>query len=297
MKKMMSVEEKLKLEQEALNPDFLSISGSRLYGTDVPDSDYDYRGFTLPSFEYLVGIKEFKAVELEGDHKVYSLKRWFQLILEGDPQSTELMFASKHHVSVITEVGHRALGVGLKHALSNKSFSRIMGYSNGEWRKAMAIKVVPEKPKKGEKELLNDLWNLFHTLTREQKELIINTLNEGRPQKIVSSMAGLGSKRKAQVEKYGYCTKSAAHSIRLLNQVKELMLTGGLTFPRPNADLLRRIRNGELDKAQIEDIYLNSRTEAEKAREKSILPDEPNYEAIWEEYTELVKESIVGHLK
>ena len=295
MKRAMAIEEKL---QQAVNsPDFLSISGSRLYGTNVPGSDYDYRGFVLSPFEYLIGVREFKSVELEGDHKVYSLKRWFQLILEGDPQTTELMFVPQHLVKNITEIGHRAMGIGLKYALSNKSFSRIMGYSNGEWRKSMAIKVVPENPKKGEKELLNDLWNLFNNLSREKKELIIRTIEESRPQKIISSVSGLGSKRKLQVEKYGYCTKSASHAIRLLKQVKELMLSGNITFPSPESELLKQIRNGEIEKNEVENIYKKSRESAEKAREKSILPDKPDYSSVWDEYSELVKESIVCHLK
>lgn len=291
----MNAEEKLNLAVN--NPDFLAVSGSRLYGTDVPESDYDYRGFVMSPFEYLVGIKTFKAVEMPGDHKVYSLRRWFELILEGDPQCTELMFAPMGKVKDITEIGHRAIGIGLKHALSNKSYARIMGYSNGEWRKAMAIKVVPAKPKKGEKEILNDFWNCFDTLTREKKELIIKTINESRPQKIVSSMSGLGSKRKAQVEEHGYCTKSAAHSIRLLNQVTELMLTGEITFPRVEADLLRSIRNGELSKEDVTVLYDGARSLAEEMREHSILPDTPDYDGVWKEYTQLVEESIVGYLK
>lgn len=286
-----------KLDKAVRNPDFLSMSGSRLYGTDMPESDYDYRGFVIPPFEYLVGIKEFGAAELEGDHKVYALNRWFKHILDGDPQCTELMFSPRNQVEKITEIGRRALGIGLKFGLSNKSYVRIMGYSNGEWRKAMAIKLVPEKRKKGEPEVLNDFWNMFDWLNRDEKELIIKTLNEGRPHKIESSTSGLGKKRKAQVEKYGYCVKSAAHSIRLLGQVQELMLTGEITFPRPEADMLRSIRNGEIDKEEVEIIYNQTRRLAESVREKSILPDKPDADAVWEEYSEIVKETIVDCLK
>lgn len=272
------------------NPNFSAISGSRLYGTDIESSDVDIRGFTLPSFEYLIGVKEFKCVELEGDHKIYSLKRFFELILAGDPMATELLFCPRDKVLSRDEIGRRAIGVGLKYALSNKSFSRIMGYSNGEWRKAMAIKIVPEKRKKYEPEILNNFWNCYDHLTREEKELIIKTVEAGRPQKIVSSVSGLGSKRKAQVEKYGYCTKSAAHSIRLLNQVTELMLTGELTFPRPEADMLRSIRNGEMSKEDVTAAYEGARSVAEQMREKSVLPDKPDTDAVWDEYTQIVKD-------
>ncbi len=291
----MSYEEEL--NKKVLNPNFSAISGSRLYGTDIESSDVDIRGFTLPPFEYLTGIREFKCVELEGDHKIYSLKRFFELILAGDPMATELLFCPRDKVLSIDEVGRRAMGIGLKYALSNKSFSRIMGYSNGEWRKAMAVKLVPEKRKKGESEILNAFWNCYDWLEREEKELIIKTVSSGRPFNLESSVSGLGKKRKAQVEKYGYCVKSAAHSIRLLRQVSELMTTGEITFPRPEADMLRNIRNGLFSKEVVTELYEESRAFAEETREKSILPDKPDSESVWEEYTQLVKETIVGHLK
>jgi hypothetical protein len=273
------------------------MSGSRLYGTDVPDSDYDYRGFVVPPFEYLSGIKSFESVNLPGDHKVYSLYRWLTLVLNGDPQCTELMFVPQNQVQKITEIGQRAIGIGLTYALSNKSFSRIMGYSNGEWRKAMAVKLVPEKVRKGEPQILNEFWNCYDWITRDEKELILRTVNDGRPFKLESSMSGLGKKRKAQVEKHGYCTKSAAHSIRLLGQVTELMLTGEIAFPRPDAEVLRGIRNGCFSKDEVALMYEVSRGVAENARPKSILPDKPDFAGAMEEYTQIVKEFIVEHLK
>ena len=279
------------------NPNLSAISGSQLYGTDVPLSDIDIRGFTVPPFEYLTGVHNFKCAELDGDHKIYSLKRFFELILEGDPMTTELLFCPKDKILFCDEIGHRAIGIGLKYALSNNSFNRIMGYSNGEWRKAMAIKIVPEKIKKGEPQILNDFWNCFDWLTREDKELIIRTTDRGRPHKIESSVSGLGSKRKALVEKYGYCTKSAAHSIRLLNQVKELMLTGEIIFPRPEANLLRSIRNGEISKEDVTLIYEDTRSLAEEARDYSVLPDKPDIVGAMEEYTQIIKEFIVEYLK
>ena len=188
------------LNKRASNPNFSAVSGSRLYGTEVESSDIDIRGFTIPPFEYLVGIKDVKCVEFEGDHKVYSLKRFFELILNGDPMTTELLFCPKDKVLSCDEIGQRAIGIGLKYALSNKSFARIMGYSNGEWRKAMTVKLVPEKKKKHEPEILNDFWNCFDHLTRDEKEIIISTVNKSRPTKLESSMSGLGRKRKAQVE-------------------------------------------------------------------------------------------------
>ncbi len=57
---------------------------------------------------------------------------------------------------------------------------------------------------------------------------------------------GLG--RQAIVRQYGYDTKFASHTIRLLQTAKELLLTGKLKVRRPNADFLLAIRNGHFKK-------------------------------------------------
>jgi len=40
-------------------PDYLTVYGSKLYGTSTPESDHDERGFTVPPFEYLAGLCRF----------------------------------------------------------------------------------------------------------------------------------------------------------------------------------------------------------------------------------------------
>jgi predicted nucleotidyltransferase len=44
---MTSIEEQLQLKV-VNEPDFLAVSGSRLYGTNREDSDHDFRGFVMP---------------------------------------------------------------------------------------------------------------------------------------------------------------------------------------------------------------------------------------------------------
>ncbi|MFA5759916.1 MAG: hypothetical protein WC942_11250, partial [Clostridia bacterium] len=166
---------------------------------------------------------------------------------EGDPQNVESLFIPSDKVKVLTPMGKQILSYKTDF-LSNKIYSRIMGYSNGEWRKAMAIQVIPKKRTKTEVEILGELWNIFGDLDKEQKDRILYLLYENREKEIISSIAGLGKKRKEQVKNYGYCSKSASHAIRLVQEVKELMETGEITFPRYNASLLKDIRYGKIDK-------------------------------------------------
>jgi hypothetical protein len=129
-------------------------------------------------------------------------------------------------------------------------------------------------------------------LKKEKMDEIIRILDSVDEKKIISSQAGLGAKRKADIEKYGFCRKSAAHAIRLVKQLTELMETGTMTFPRPDAGLLLDIRSGKYTKEELEEMHLDVVAEAEATREKSVLPDEPNRKAVWESYFNIAMDSL-----
>ncbi len=280
----MKAEEQLKI---LINePDFLSESGSRLYGTSTPTSDYDLRGFVLPPYEYLIGLKTFNDMELEGDHKVYSVKRYLELVLRGDPQCTELLFAPSSSIKRETLIGEWVISLK-PYLVSNTIYSRIMGYSIGEWRKAMAVRLVSTERNKTKKEIINDVRNHWN-LNKEKMDGIIKILDSVDEKKCISSMAGLGTKRKKEVEEHGYCRKSAAHSIRLVTQLTELLLTGNIVFPRPNADLLLDIRNGKYSKEELEEIHDEVDAVAKETKEKSVLPEKPNSGEVWKVYEKIV---------
>lgn len=76
--------------------------------------------------------------------------------------------------------------------------------------------------------------------------------------------------------------KALSHAVRISQQAIELLNTGNVTFPRPNADELLDIKAGKVPYAVIAaqlDLLL---TEVEEAAEKSTLPEEADRE--WIEY-------------
>jgi predicted nucleotidyltransferase len=81
---------------------------------------------------------------------------------------------------------------------------------------------------------------------------------------------------------YGYDTKAAMHCLRLLFECIKLMREGKISLPRPEKDLLIKVRSGvwTLDKFLQEAEAL--RFEAEGAAASSPLPDEVSKEAISE---------------
>lgn len=285
-KKNMEIEEKLKNDAKN-NPDFLWISGSNLYGTNVINSDMDLRGFIIPPFEYLIGVNKFESIEFtEEDHKIYSLKYFIELVLKGDPLAVEGLFAPQTHIKILSERGSEILALK-EDMISMNLFKRIFGYSISEWRKAMAIKIVSEKKPKEKFELIEDIRNLYSP-NKETMDSIVDILDSMDAKKVVPSLSGIGEKRKEDVEKYGYCRKSACHAIRLLDQLSEIMLTGKITFPRPNAEFLKDIRNGKYSKKELEEIYLHLSDEVDSKKGMSILPEKPNAKKVWDEYKRIV---------
>lgn len=278
------------------NPDYLVVSGSRLYGTDRPDSDWDYRGFTIPPFDYLIGLQNFEMGSGKGeDHKVFSLKRFFDLVSMGDPQMTETLFTPDEKIIKINEIGRRVRN-NRSLFISNLIYKRIMGYGYSEWRKAMGERLIIEKRSKSLDDIIASVRNT-KILDKEEMDQFVEWMQKNLERKIVPSKKKLGAKRKAEFEKYGYGVSSAAHAIRLCCQLTELMETKRLTFPRPEADILRAIRSGEIDKVEVEKIHNDKVKLAEKARDNSVLPDRPNRKKILNLYRELVIPKIAVESK
>lgn len=72
---------------------------------------------------------------------------------------------------------------------------------------------------------------------------------------------------------FGYDTKAAMHTLRLLFECAELMRTGIITLPRPEKELLIDVRSGSWTLEQFLREAERARRDAESAAEASPLPD------------------------
>lgn len=288
---MKEAQKQLNNQINNMDIEFLAISGSRLYGTNRALSDYDYRGFLIPPYEYLLGLANFKSQEVENeeDMKIYSLQEFFNMLKNGDPQCTELLFVPKDKIRKTSEC-YDQVRDNKNLFLSNVIYKRLMGFSNSEWRKAMAEKIQFEKlPKDHENTRLN-LLNYMRERGAQKVEIdeALEKFDSYRDRKVISSVSNLGAKRKKDYEKYGFCVSSACHSVRLMGELAELLETGEITFPRQDADKLKAIRQGEVSKEDCEKLYFEVTAKAEKARDNSKLPDKPDHSGIEDLYKKLV---------
>jgi predicted nucleotidyltransferase len=81
-------------------------------------------------------------------------------------------------------------------------------------------------------------------------------------------------------KKFGYDVKAAMHTLRLLYECKELVSEGRITLPRPERDLLIRVRTGKysLDKVLVfaKELF----AACDDATKKSVLPDRVDRAAV-----------------
>jgi hypothetical protein len=90
--------------------------------------------------------------------------------------------------------------------------------------------------------------------------------------------------------------KALYHAVRISREAEELLLTGHITFPRPEASLLLGIRRGEIPYEKISEIIEEGLIRVEEAMLKTTLPESPDIEFIegivFEENVRVVREYL-----
>ncbi|MBC8104805.1 MAG: nucleotidyltransferase domain-containing protein [Cytophagales bacterium] len=99
-----------------------------------------------------------------------------------------------------------------------------------------------------------------------------------------------GSKRAADVERFGFDAKFAYHIVRLLDEVEQILTTGDLDLQR-DRERLKAIRRGEWTAEQVREFFVRKERELETAYAESRLPHSPNEAAI----KQLLLECLEAH--
>lgn len=182
---------------------FLHVSGSRLYGMNREDSDYDIRGVTLAPKDYWVGAKKFEQFQAgypeEGiDFVIYDFRKWLHLTQEVNPNVVETLYVWDHNLNIVHVNDSWAnLRTQAKELINQRAYVGYKGYA-----------------------------------TQQLKKMVVKHGNKTGRQDIV--------------DEYGFDLKFAAHGFRLARQGYELLTTNNITFPRPDAEVLRDVRYGKI---------------------------------------------------
>jgi predicted nucleotidyltransferase len=93
--------------------------------------------------------------------------------------------------------------------------------------------------------------------------------------KRMTGQLGRGKKgqRPELEQKYGFDVKAGMHALRLLYECQELVSSGRITLPRPERDLLIRVRTGAYAKDKVLAMAQRLFAECEEAVSHSSLPE------------------------
>lgn len=131
-----------------MRPIFVTWVGSQLYGTATPLSDKDFKGFCFQEPDELIGLKNFEQQEFnngvaDGPDKregvVYSVDRYINLCLKGNPTVIEIAFAASEYWMHTTPVGEEVIKYVRDNLLTKHLFKPYSAYHTAQVRKLQSM--------------------------------------------------------------------------------------------------------------------------------------------------------------
>lgn len=292
--------------------------GSRLFGTNLPDSDEDYRSVVLPSREDILLGRRSKITQVEGraranvagdvDKTDLPVQAFLGLLAEGEVTSIETFFAPPIESTPLWEriQGH-------KEELISSDMSKFIGFAKSQIMRYGA---------KGEgvaaaREVLDALASLRSTQAVSKDENVLATLRDlsaahqnvqlehevGRPHvptlilngkiyQLTQKAQDVRNSLTAFIHQAGERSRKAAermdksdlkglyHAVRIARQGQELLETGEIRFPLSYAPELLRIRAGEVSVDACIARVEEIREHIRSAQEKTTLRPEVSHEFI-----------------
>lgn len=175
---------------------FETIVGSRAYGINADDSDYDKSGVMIPGLEYFFGtmkVEQFQGYET--DKTIYEIRKIIRLISDNNPNCLDLLFSPDKCIIKITpyweriiENSHLFLSKKCRFTFSGYAISQLnrikthRGYLMGN----VPVK-YPERRDYGLKETsifetaqlksLINIESLFEYVSEENRDIFIRQLD------------------------------------------------------------------------------------------------------------------------
>ena len=283
---------------------FLGYRGSIAHGTYAPSSDpnsiddKDLMGVFVAPVEHYLGFGRRETYEKwmgEWDTVSYELRKYVRLLLKSNPTLLSMLWLKNEHVLLATPTWERL--VENRHLfVSRQAYHSFVGYARSQIRKMTRL-AKPKETTEKELELVGDEINFREGRTVNDpmfKHLDYETYSLNNLRAYRNALRGqtgyMGQKRKSLVEKYGFDTKNAAHTIRLLRMGVEFLRDGELQVWREDAQELLAIKHGERTLESIETETRKLFEVAEEEYNRSSLPERPDRDSAERLLVEMIRE-------
>jgi predicted nucleotidyltransferase len=219
----------------------LCITGSHAYGTNIETSDVDYKGVCVPPSEYYFGLNAFNEYNTAGGKNFKNTS---------DDIDVSIIHLNKFVLDAMQGVPNN-----IELLFMNPEFILHKNWVGDELigiRHMFLTKAIKHK---------------FSGYAHSQKMKLLNLKSNG-------------AARQDLVDKYGFDTKYALHSVRLLTSAIEILKTGDFSTYRHDRKELISIRNGKYTLEQIIKIIDDLDKEVTELYQTSTLPYSPDYDKI-----------------
>jgi len=300
-------------------------SGSQLYGLTTPESDVDIVSVFMPTAYDLLSLQKRDLVEESTkkssekrrndhndiDNNSYSLPNYMKLILQGNPNLTEILFANPKQIIVDTPA-FAFIKDNYEKFISKKVYDSFMGFAVSQRKK---LEYKSQRFHELEKAItyLKSSMILDNKMTQTMAEDLNKILQhyKGSKHNIEHFHVGLPidiiqSKIQEEYDQYGWRVhtesfsqlgfdkKYASHNLRLLAEGTELLDTGKITFPF-TGEAYSDIMDVKVGKVPLDKFYLLStkwEDKCRKAAEKSVLRTKPDFKWANTQLVQVLMEEI-----
>lgn len=295
----------------------LGFGGSHAYGTNVEGSDIDVRGVATLRPQEILTNQNFEQVEDKAtDTVVYSFNKIISLLSNSNPNVIELLGLKKEHYLYLNEIGQELID-NADMFLSKRAAQSFGGYAYAQLKRLDNKSARTLVQKEQEEHILHSIENAKYTFPGKYFEFPEDAISlytdkavqEGYDTEIfmdinlhhyplrdyksmwaemhnvVKEYSKIG-KRNANAIEHNKLGKHMMHLVRLYLMGIDILQDGEIiTYREKEHDLLMSIRNGDFLKDNIptkefRDMVDDLQMKFEKAKEKSDLPDKPNYKKI-----------------
>jgi hypothetical protein len=316
---------------------YVTVSGSKLYGTDNENSDTDLKGIFIPSVHSVMVKEDLSSYTRDTnntkernsaddiDFTLHSIYSFLGQLSKSETGAVDLLFSmfSEHNIKYSTEESD-IIKENYKYFL-NSNMKSFIGYALGQTKK-FGIKgarydeldsfvkeyfstIPTEVPSKNDKigELLfDDIKNFIKKKNYEYIKFvkapgprgsgtyedveyisILGKMFEGNVsssyfmERVMKLYNQFGNRTKTianTASKTDY--KALSHSLRIAEEVKELLETEFIHFPLKNADYIREIKEGKHGTEEVIDKVQDVLSEVDMLLLTSQLPKEVDKELI-----------------
>ena len=247
------------------------------------------------------------------DFESFSLQQYMRLLLEGQTIALDMLFTPSKWIIESSDAWGEI--VNQEHLWLHRGVNAFVGYCRTQAAKygvrgfrVAAVREANEMldgiiAKHGPQTKLRDVWGVIQEFAMEDREGVdlVTTpvkndptrsirylevcnrkVDENASAKYAREIFGrvfeeYGQRALAAENNQGVDWKATMHAVRAAHQAEELLTTHKMTFPRPEADLLVKIRRGELPYKEVAEMIESGIERVEAAAKVSGLPDKPNF--------------------